>query len=183
MNLLTAPKVKKRSVEPLDFTKKAHRALLFDLALENQQHLLNDYDNDIVLIIGGYEYRQSVGELHAFIALVDDQPVGCFWIEVAYGVGRVRGALFNRFKNVWNGVYFMKWLVRYGFETVGFRKLDHEMMLYSKHDHDSAAKERLLKLLGFTKRAILPEALMVNGKPKDTILLDLLKRDYDVQRK
>lgn len=174
----------RREVEPLDFSSRAHRALLFDLALANKASLLNDVDNDIVLIINGYQQREAIGELHAFIALVEEEPAGCFWIEVdRYGIGRVRGALFPEFQNAWNGSFFLRWLVQFGFETVGLRKLDSELALYSKHDRSAAAAERLLKRIGFKKRAILPESLMIGGKPQNTILLDFLKRDYDVKRK
>jgi len=172
-----------RGVEPLDFGNREHRALLFDLALANRHHLLNDSDNDIVLIINEYERREKLGELYAFISLVDDTPAGCFWIEIdRYGIGRVRGALLKAFHNPWHGAYFLKLAVSYSFEMLALRKLEVELALYSKRDRDVAAAERLLKRIGFKKRAILPEALMIDGKPKDTILLDFLKRDYDVKR-
>lgn len=169
-----------RSIEPVDFSNRNHRALFFDLALANQHHLLNDYDNDIVLIINGFERRQEIGELSAFIAMVDGLEVGCFWIEIdRYGVGRVRGALFSEYRNAWNGLFFLKMMVMVGFEVLGLRKLDSELGLYPKQDRESAAAERILKRIGFKKRAILPEAMMIGGKPRDTILLDFLKRDYD----
>jgi len=170
-----------RTVEPLDFQNRAHRELFFDLAMANQRHLLNDSDNDIILMINTYEQLANVGALQAFIALVDEEPAGCFWIEMdRYGIGRVRGSLLQDYRNAWNGLYFLKWMVRYGFESLDLRKLDAEMALYSKKDKESAAAERILKRIGFSKRAIIPEALMINGQPKDTILLDYLKRDYDV---
>lgn len=172
-----------RAVEPLDFSNREHRALLFDLALENRRHLLNDVDNDIVLIINGYQNRATTGEVDAFIALVDEQPAGCFWIEVdRYGIGRVRGALFSQFQDAWNGSFFLRWLVTHAFEYMGLRKIESELTLYSRHDREAAAAERLLKRIGFKKRAILPESLMIGGKPQNTILLDFLKRDYDVKR-
>jgi len=171
-----------RSVEALDFSNREHRALIFDLALCNQQHLLNDYDNDIVLIINYYQREADAGFLRAFIALIDNQPAGCFWVEMdRYETGRIRGALFPQYRNAWNGAFFMRFLVDYGFNILELRKLDAELALYSRKDRGSAAAERLLKRIGFKKRAILPEALMIDGSPKDTILLDFLKRDYDVQ--
>jgi hypothetical protein len=180
MTSSTALEAKVRSVEPLDFNNRQHRALIFDLALCNKEHLLNDHDNDIVLIISAYQQRAAIGELKAFIALVDDEPVGCFWVEIdRYGIGRVRGALFPECRDAWNGLYFLKWVVAYSFQVEGLRKLDSEMALYSKHDKESAAAERIMKRIGFKKRAILPASLMINGKPKDTILLDYLKEDYD----
>ncbi len=184
MTLLAPPEVKARDVLPLDFSNRNHRAILFDLAVANQQHLLNDVDNDIPLIIYGYEQRQAAGEVFAFIAVVDDQPAGCFWIEVdRYGIGRLRGALLPEYRDAWNGAFFLRLAVQYAFEGVGIRKLECELALYPKLDRESATAERLLKRIGFNKRAILPESLMIGGRPKDTILLDYLKRDYDVKGK
>lgn len=183
MTLLTAPEVSVRTVVPLDFRNRAHRGLLFDLANVNARHLLNDVDNDILMIIAGYEERQKIGELHAFIAAVDDMPAGCFWIEIdRYGIGRVRGALFPEFRTGWNAIHFLRWIVDYGF-GLGIRKLESEMTMYQKKDTESANAERLLKRIGFKFRAALPAALMINGQPQKTILLDYLKEDYDVKRK
>lgn len=171
-----------RSVEPVDFQNKAHRALIFDLALSNKEHLLNDYDNDIVVVIAGLEQRALSGWLHGFVAMVDHKMAGCFWVETdQYETGRVRAGLLPEYRNAWNGLYFLKWIVAYGFEILGLRKLDSEFPLYSKRDKEAAAAEKILKRIGFKKRTILPEALMVDGHPKDTILLDFLRRNYNVK--
>jgi hypothetical protein len=153
--------------------------MVFDLAIENRNHLLNDYDNDIVIIIGGYERLDAAGALHGFVAYDYEQPVGVFWIEVDRGVGRIRGALFDEFRTLWNAVYFLKRMTVYAFEELNIRKLDAEFPLYSKKDKNYAVAEQILKRIGFKKRAILPENMMIDGKPKDTILLDYLRKDYD----
>lgn len=172
-----------RSAEPLDFSNTLHRAILFDLASCNQNHLLNDYDNDIILILAAYEQDVAAGRAHAFIVWVDNQPAGCFWLETDhYQTGRVRGALLPEWRHIKNLIYFLKGLVQYGFDSLGLRKLDAEITLYSKHDRGSAATEKVLKRIGFQKVGIIREALVVNGKPKDTVLLDYLKRDYDVKK-
>lgn len=175
------PQEVKRSVEPLDFNNRSHRALLFDLALANKHHLLNDHDADILLVINEYEQQWNSGYLHAFITLVNDEPVGCVWLEVdRYEIGRVHAA-FGTLR-AWDCLFFLRVLIGFAFESLGTRKLDSEFALYSKKDRQSACYERILKRIGFRKRTILPEALMINGKPKDTILLDYLKRDYDVKK-
>lgn len=180
MTLLTA---KTRTVEPLDFTLREHRALLFDLALSNADHLLNDVDNDILLIIAGYEQRAAIGELAAFIAIVDDEPAGCFWIEIdRYGIGRVRGALLPAHRDIRNFMYFVRLLVGYGFESLELRKLDAELSsTTAKRDRYSITSEKILKKIGFKFTCHLKESLMVNGEPRDTVLMHYLKRDYDVK--
>lgn len=172
----------RREVEPLDFSLKAHRGLLFDLAWNDREHLLNDTDNDPILVIDGYERQEQAGWLHPFVALVDGELAGAVWLETdRYNTGRVHAAFLPEHRTIWNGLFFLRWLVDFSFD-LGLRKLDAEFALYSKHDKQSAAFERTLKHIGFNKRAILPEALMVGGEPKDTILLDYLKRDYDVKK-
>ncbi len=183
MTLSTAPGDRTRLVEPLDFYSKEHRSLLFDLAWSDRKHLLNDHDNDVLLIINEYHSQQQNGQLYAFLSLVKDKPVGATWLEVdRYGIGRVHSSLLPEHRNIWNGLYFLRQLVAFSFDQLALRKLDAEFALYKKADKQSAAYERSLKRIGFTKRAILPESLMLNGKPKDTILLDYLKRDYDVKK-
>jgi RimJ/RimL family protein N-acetyltransferase len=182
MTLSTVPEVSVRSVEPLDFGNRDHRALLFDLAWNDREHLLNDHVNDVILIISEYERQQAAGTLFAFVTLIDGALAGCTWLETdRYGIGRVHGALLPEYKTAWNGCWFMRQLVEFAFETLGLRVLDSEFKMYSKHDKQSAAYERILKRIGFQKRAILPDRLMVNGQPHKTILLDFLKRDYDVK--
>lgn len=171
-----------RSVFPVDFNNPEHRAIMFDCALANKEHLLNDYERDIILVINGLEEQWLAEYIDGFIAYVDDTPAGCFWVHKYMGVGRIRGGLFPQFKDTWNAVWFLKWLIKYGFERLELRKIEAELPLYSKHDRDSAAAERILKRIGFKKRTILPESMMIHGQPKDTILLDHLKKDYDVKR-
>lgn len=181
---MTLLEAKTRSVEPLDFYNPEHRALLFDLAVSNADHLLNDVDNDIVLIINGYQQRAEIGEIFAFIALDGEEKAGCFWLEVdRYGIGRVRGALLPEHRNLKNFMYFLRGLVRFGFETLELRKLDAELSSTTvKRDRYSIASEKLLKKIGFKFTCHLKESLMVNGEPRDTVLMHYLKRDYDVKR-
>lgn len=180
---MTSSAPPKVNFEPVDFSSREHRALLFDLALTNKDYLLNDADNDIVLIIGVYEQRERNGETISFVPVIDGKNAGCFWIEIdRYGIGRIRGALLPEYRNVRNLIVFLRQLVAMGFEA-GLRKLDAELTLYSRHDRQSAAVEKVLKRIGFAKVGIIRESLMIGGKPKDTILLDFLRKDYDVKRK
>lgn len=173
-----------RAVRPLDFSSREDRALMFDLACSDQGHLLNDVDNDIVLIINFYQQQAQEGTLHAFAVLVDGIPAGAVWLEVdRYGIGRVHCAMLPEFRTIWNGTFGIRWLLAFAFQGLGLRKVDSEFALYPKQDKQSAAYERILKRIGFQKRAVLPESLMVGGQPRNTLLLDFLKRDYNVKTK
>lgn len=169
-----------RDVLPLDFANPQHRALMFDLAYENRKKILNDHDNDLVMIINYHEGKSRAGKMFGFIAVVDDEPVGCFWVDIDdYDIGRVRGALFNPYKSLWNGAYYMRWVTDYAFNTLKLRKLEAEFTLYRKNDRESATAERLLKRIGFKKVGICRQAILIDGKPNDTILLDYLQEEYN----
>ena len=168
-----------RDILPVDWDDRQHRQLMFNLALSNQRHLLNDYDHDLIMMLYQLEQHCRAGNIHGFLTLVDGQPAGAFWVEIGrYETGRIRGALFPEYRNTWNALYFLKWVVRYSFEDLELRKLDVEMTAYKKQDKEAAAAERIYKRIGFKFRAMLPQSVVVQGVPTATILLDYLRDDY-----
>lgn len=170
-----------RSVEVLNIANPEHACFMFDLAHICKDDFLNDADNDIILLMNEYEREIEKGATKAFITRVDGEKTGILWVEMnRYGTGRLRAGMLPKYRN---GLGRYAWLfltefIDYCFLSLKLRKLDAEITLYGRHNRSSRAAEKLLRRFGFRKEGFIQEALMVHGKPKDTILFGLTYRSY-----
>ncbi len=168
-------------VELLDIDNPDHAGFFFDLGEACKADFLNDYDNDIILMMNQYKRRIEDGSVKAFVAKSQGQKVGIIWCELGdYGDGRVRAGLLPRYRCrgrlAWN---IMKMFVDYCFNTLDLRKLDATIELYYRNANKSSyAAEKILRKLTFTKEGILRQAITRDGKPKDMILFGLLRDEY-----
>ncbi len=163
-----------RSIEPLDLLDKSHRALFFDLIMENQDKFLNDHLNDPVFIIQECTRLFGGNGGQGFVLMVDGAQAGMCWLEIdLYGIGYIHGAIFPQYRNLFNAVWFLRQILDYCFGLGGLRKLVSEVPTHNK------AAEAVLRKVGFTKEGILKDAFTVNGKPQKLLILGLTKSQHE----
>jgi hypothetical protein len=166
-----------KTVETLNLLKPEHSMFMHDLAMVCKDDFLNDYDNDIILIINEYERQIKKGQTKAFLVRINGEKAGIIWVEMMYGVGRLRAGLLPKYRQGVRSYNLLKDFARYCFDSLKLRKLDAELVLPNDSKKTSAG-ERLLRHLGFKKEGLLKEALLRNGEPHNTILLGLTRNQY-----
>lgn len=169
-----------QTVEVLNLSNRDHAGFMYDLATVCQKDFLNDYDNDVILLMNEYERAIDDGSCKAFLAKVEDQPAGIIWTEIdRYGVGRVRAGLMPEFRRGHIAYSFMRQFIDYCFNVLSLRKLDAELTLWRDRNRSSMAAEKILRRIGFRKQGLIEDALLIGGKPYDTLLFGLTKKRYE----
>lgn len=175
------------SVELIDLSQPDHAQFMYDLALACKDDFLNDVDNDIILMINHYERAINNGNVVAFIAKVEGANAGIVWVEKdGYGTGRIRAGLLPSYRRWQTAQYFLRLFIDYCFNSLDFRKLDAEIIFgeklpngrYAPMPRGVRAAEKLLRRFGFKKQGINEEALMINGRARDSLLLALTRNRY-----
>lgn len=170
-----------RTVEKLDINRKEHAEFMYDLGMTCKEDFLNDHQNDMILMMNNYDRAIRNGSVVAFLCKQDTESIGIVWVEKdVYGVGRVRAGLLPEYRQGFTAAHFLKKFVDFCFKTLDLRKLDAEIVLYEKGNRGSRAAESLLRRFGFKKEGLLREALLKDGKPRDTVLLGLTRKRYEV---
>lgn len=169
-----------QTVEVLNLSNRDHAGFMYDLAKVCQKDFLNDHDNDIILLMNEYERALDDGSCKAFLAKVDDAPAGIIWVEIdRYGVGRVRAGLMPEFRRGHTAYRFMRQFIDYCFNRLSLRKLDAELTLWRDQNRSSMAAEKILRRIGFRKQGLIEDAMLIDGKPYDTLLFGLTKKRYE----
>lgn len=167
-------------VELLDIGKPEHAAFMYDLGMACKEDFLNDSQPDMIYIIHEYEQAIKNGSTVAFLCLKDSEKMGIIWVERdIYDVGRIRAGLMPEHRKGFTAIKVLRLFVDYCFETLKLRKLDAEIELYSKKNRTSQAAEKILRRFGFRKEGLIKEAYLRDGKPKNTLLLGLTKKQYE----
>lgn len=179
-----------RTVEPLNIGIPEHAGFMYDLALLCKDDFLNDYENDIILVMNEYERRLADGSVVAFLAKQNGENAGIIWVELdRYKVGRLRAGMMPKYRKGHTAMHFFKQFISFCFESLNIRKLDAEITMGEKFkDIDgkvryktvrtALAAEALLRRFGFKKEGQIKEALLINGKPRDTLLFGFTRNQY-----
>lgn len=163
-----------KTVELLNVDNPAHAEFLYDVAMACKDYYFNDYDNDIIVMIQQSKQAIQQGLIKAFLAKVEDKPVGIIWVERDhYDIGFVRAGIMPEYRNGVFAKYFLNQFVKFCFEKLGFRKL------VATFTTEQKTIERLLRDMGFTKEGLLKEELVKDGRPVDLLRLALLKGRYE----
>jgi RimJ/RimL family protein N-acetyltransferase len=179
-----------RSVEKFDILNPEHAGFMYDLAMACREDFMNDHDNDILLIMSEYERQLKAGTVVAFLALQDEKPAGIIWVELdRFNTGRLRAGLMPQYRQGYTAMHFFRQFIDFCFEHLDVRKLDAEIVMGEKfRDADgriryrqirtALAAEKLLRRFGFKKEGQPKEALMIDGKPRDTLLFGFTRNQY-----
>lgn len=170
-----------RTVEKLDIANPEHSGFMYDLGTTCKDSFLNDHQNDIILMMNHYEQRIKDGSTVAFLCKEDGENVGIVWVEIdIYQIGRLRAGMMPEHRRGMTAAHFLKDFIAFCFKTLNLRKLDAEIEIDHKN-RGSRAAEKLLRRFGFEKEGLLKEALIRDGKPRNTVLLALLRSKYRVK--
>lgn len=178
-----------RTVEKFNIADPEHSGFMFDLAMVCKEDFLNDRDSDIILVMNEYERRLKNGSVVAFLAKENDEKAGIIWVELGYyGVGRLRAGLMPKFRKGFTALHFFRQFIDFCFENLNVRKLDAEITMgervpgkgkmHYKRSRTALAAEALIRRFGFKKEGQIREALMINGKPRDTLLFGFTRNQY-----
>lgn len=186
------------TVERLNLDIKDHSSFMFELAYVCQDDFLNDYQNDIILLMNHYERAINNGSAVAFLCKKNGENCGIVWVEIDdYECGRIRAGMMPEYRSGFTAYKFLRLFIDYCFNSLKLRKLDAEIVMGEKYkdgrkmryrpmSRTTKAAEKLLRRFGFEKEGQPKEALLIDGKPRDTLLLALTRNRYkgltDVQR-
>ena len=107
-----------------------------------------------------------------YLAIVDDKRAGFIQcIETSTGIGELHAVLLPQYRKANNAYYFLRLLVNYLIEELGFYKLKAPVSV------TNAKAERLLRFMGFKKEGMLDGEFVKDGKRSNLLLLKLLKTD------
>lgn len=183
------------TVELLNLQNKDHSLFMFELAYICQDDFLNDHNNDIILLMNHYERAINNGNAVAFLCKKKQKNCGIVWVEIDdYGVGRIRAGMMPEYRKGFTAYNFLRLFINYCFTTLKLRKLDAEIVMgeklclrkggktktkYAPMSRTTQAAEKLLRRFGFEKEGQPKEALLINGKPRDTLLLAITRNRYE----
>lgn len=182
-----------RTVERFDIKNPEHAGFMYDLAMACKDDFMNDYDNDILLIMNEYERAIDAGNVVAFLAMVNGEKAGIIWVDkLLYGVGRVRAGLMPSFRNGFTALGLMHQFIDFCFKELDLRKLDAEIsfkwkptgdeLFDRKRAKNAEAAEKIFRRVGFRKEGLIREAFTVNGEPQDTLLFGLTRTYWQKQK-
>lgn len=168
-----------KTIQTLNLLNPEHALFMHDLAQSCKEDFLNDYENDIILLINEYERRIKNGSTKAFLVKIDGSQAGIIWVDIdIYEVGRIRAGLLPQFRQGVRSLRILKDFVRYCFDSLKLRKLDAEIIL-PLDKQLTASAERLLRHIGFKKEGLIKEALLKNGVAHHSVLLGLTKNQFE----
>lgn len=163
-----------RTVERLDVNIPEHAGFVYDLGLVCKDDLLDDYSNDIILVIADSQCRIANGTTQAFLCRVDGQMAGIVWVDLdPKGIGYIHAGLMPEFRKGFTALHFLRLFIGFCFETLSLRKL--EMYLPPRNYR----AEKLVRRLGFKKEGFRKEATLIDGKPQHHVVLALTKNKYE----
>jgi hypothetical protein len=160
-----------RTIEPLDINNQDHAGFLFDLAMACQDELIDDYDNDIILLVDKMHRAIHKGRIKAFLCKVQGENAGVMWVELCpREIGEIHAALLPKFRNFsGHAMAFLKKFIPFCFETLKLRKLRAMVPTYLNRP------ERLLRAYGFRKVGLHKAETIRNGRPENVVELCLIK--------
>ncbi|HEY9747002.1 MAG TPA: GNAT family protein [Oculatellaceae cyanobacterium] len=160
-----------RSVEKLDINNKEHAGFLFDLAMACKDELIDDYENDIILMVDKMQRGIASGSIKAFLCSVKGEKCGAMWVEICpREIGEIHAAMLPKFRDFsGHAIAFLKLFIPFCFNTLKLRKLRAMVPTYLSRP------ERLLRAYGFRKVGLHKAETLRNGKPESVVELCLLK--------
>lgn len=164
-----------RTVEKLDVNQSEHAGFVYDLAMACQDELLDDYQDDIILLISQMERDLKAGNIIGFLCRVDGEKCGLIWVQKApRDIGELHAAMLPKFRKSMAGhaMYFLKTFIPFCFDRLKLRKLRAMIPVYLKRP------ERLLRRYGFQKAGLHREETMKDGRPESVVELYLLRNQY-----
>ncbi len=163
-----------RTVELLDLSVKDHREFMYDLGMTCKDDFLDDYDNDIILLMNHYGKEIEGGGTKAFLCLDDGQKAGIIWVDIdTKGIGYIHAALMPEYRKGFNALHFLRQFVAFCFEHTDLRKIEAHLPTRNRR------AEKLIIRIGFTKEGLRKAATMKNGKPENHVLLAITRDQYE----
>jgi len=146
---------------------------MFDLGMACKDDLLDDYDNDIILIIEEYQRATEKGIAKMFLCKQDGENAGIVWVDLdTKGIGYLHAGLMPKFRKGFTALYFIRLFVQYCFETLKLRSVEAHFPTTNKR------AETLVRRIGFRKYGLKPHGTTINGKPISHVLLALTQFQY-----
>lgn len=160
---------------PIDLSNSEHGAFVYDVMKACEKELLDDFDNDIILLIEELEALIRIGDSKGFIVLYDGNPIGIIHMSIdRYQIGCLHGGMLPEYANGLGRKAYksVKKFIQFAFENFKIRKIKAEIPTYNRK------AERILLGMGFKKEGLFLEQTIRNGKPENVVSLQLLKSAY-----
>jgi RimJ/RimL family protein N-acetyltransferase len=164
-----------RTVELLNINKPEHAAFMFDLAMACKDQLLDDYNNDIIVMVEDMSAALNEKRIIAFLCYVNEKPCGMIWVEnMPREIGEINAAMMPEYRAGLgkHAYYFLRMFVPFCFESLNLRKLRAMISIQNKKP------EKLLRHYGFKKVGLHPEESMRDGKPVTMVELFMTQNQY-----
>lgn len=164
-----------RSIELLNINSPEHAGFVFDLLMACKDTLLDDYENDIIMVIKKTEDELKSKAAVAFLCRVNGQPCGLIWVSnTPKEIGEIHAAMMPVFRGGLgkHALYFLKEFIPFCFNTLKYRKLRAMIPIYNR------PAERMLRFYGFKKAGLHHEETLKNGKPITIVELSLTKNQF-----
>jgi hypothetical protein len=164
-----------RTVEVLDVAKPEHAGFMFDLAMACKDQLLDDYSNDIIVLIEEMGAALAAKQTTAFICKVDATPCAMVWVNhTPRDIGEITAAMMPEFRKGLgaHAYYFLSMFVPYCFDSLNIRKLRALIPITNNRP------EKLLRKYGFRKVGLHQEETVKNGIPQTVVELSMTRNQY-----